>query len=889
MAGRPSLESVGNGSWRFDGAKHWYKSKDKARDARNKMYPKSKPKKTKNTSSPPPAPEPSPPAPAPSPDEGESPVQETTQQRDIRLGINKPPVESTLVSTEESVTAGYKQYAESRKEEPVVEAIIPVLVSPDVVVQPDLRDASIIDTAIPPDQLDTGDGVAPFLDSKTIEVKEPKITETVSHLGVDMTKAQFESDFPPDTQIIDVPAVVSVPEPKATLPDPETFVGIPGPGAGPAPGSLGETLVEGMDKLIEAEEKMFKSVTDPLIETGAKMVEESKSLPSEGKALEGLGMYIGGTVLKAGAAFFEGVTEIVRPGLIGEQIEFAVTVATDTAVRDQVVEVILADPFGAGAQIAGGIAGGVVAGKALGKIADVAGLEQPKSIVRLDDIDVEVKATALGMVDDVDPLTGKTTKVIQVPEVEIIPKTSTKTIPKAMSELMDAELEDLSGTVKLLGVADEGGVTVLEKIDLPEGVLDELLESKTVKVDGTLKTETILMGGDDLAVKAKELGPTIEIETSIDYGIKNAYKKLGIEEVASEIGGEPVKFGGPWLDEGVDGLLGKGQRRYDVKGVLIENVDSLDDVVDDFVTKIEPMDGKKTAWDINEQNAALKGTQDILKDGPPEVVVPSSNYWKNLLENGPTDPLPELRLKYLSEMAELVPIVKIVTETSKTSAVLPLTGGVIGVPEPSVIEEPPAYTPPASGDTPFPTGGLFTAPPEQKSGYPSVRDDSWSKFNTFETPPWAEEKTAEIPKRDIEKVDDKVKTGGGAKSIEDILGLPKEDTNPFQGLGGKFKIIDDTKPKSVQIPDITPDQDIAVEPVQTMQEKQTSSAPPFMPLINTGVSRPMAFFSKTKQGRNSRNKSILGFERRSYHLSTVDNLLGTTRDTEKKKRRFKLF
>jgi len=182
-----------------------------------------------------------------------------------------------------------------------------------------------------------------------------------------------------------------------------------------------------------------------------------------------------------------------------------------------------------------------------------------------------------------------------------------------------------------------------------------------------------------IKMDAKELGPTIDIaEETVSLpklSLKEGEKFLDDVLELTPLTKRPQKtvtFEGSWLDEGVEGVLGKGKRRYDVKGALIDTSQKLDDVDDFDIKMIEPSGGKKTPWDLPEQKAALKGTQGILKDGPPEPVTPSSQYWKKLVSDGPPDPLPELRSKYLKELVgETVPIVKIVTEASKTSAVLP--------------------------------------------------------------------------------------------------------------------------------------------------------------------------------------------------------------------------
>ena len=929
MAKRPKIVQKGPG-WTFKGAGKIFKDKGKAQKKRNKMYPKKA-------------------------DVYKRPVT-GYNVRDasgkMQAGVSEAEKKAILESGGEVINTikGKKQgyvYVETpiqpaQKQEYESVAVGEKAVDLDTVKTEDAPSPISPDTVSRQAEMASGtlDDVVQAEPKTNIIPESPP--STVSHLGITMSQEQFKSDFPPNTQIIDVPVVVSTPKPKTPLPDPESFTGIPGPGSAPAPGSLGEKAQAGMDKLIVKEETLFKSVTDPLLEKGTEMVEASKSLPLEGKALKGLGTYLGGTVLKTGAAFIEGGTEIVRPGLLREQAEFMGAMISDPEVREQVIKSILADPFGAVAQIAGGAAGGYVAGKVGGKLLDVAGFEQPKTLVRLEGIDADVKATALELVDDSDVLlTGKPSKTLQFPEVEIAPIISKKKLPKAMSEIMDVELDDLSGSGKLLGVADEGGITVLEKIDLPEGALDDLLGGKKVTVKGTLKTETMKMGSekmygvDDLVdpltgksmkiqvmddvikMDAKELGPTIDIaEETVSLpklSLKEGEKFLDDVLELTPLTKRPQKtvtFEGSWLDEGVEGVLGKGKRRYDVKGALIDTSQKLDDVDDFDIKMIEPSGGKKTPWDLPEQKAALKGTQGILKDGPPEPVTPSSQYWKKLVSDGPPDPLPELRSKYLKELVgETVPIVKIVTEASKTSAVLPFVGGASAIPKPSVV------------DTSFPKGGLYSAPPEQKSGYPIVKDDGYgAQFSTFETPPWAKEKKPGTP-----KIETELKTDLDTKPIDitrpfpveivkplpiDIT-KPKPDVKPIPGLLPfditkpkpidiikpkpidiikskpidiiKPKPIDITKPKPiidiktkpVQIPDITPIQDIFpdldIEPIHKPIQiiEPIEKRPPTPILLQRLPRRPRLPLTPVRKKRRPRipgKTPRIGWETKQYRM-----------------------
>lgn len=123
--------------------------------------------------------------------------------------------------------------------------------------------------------------------------------------------------------------------------------GIPGPGLGPASGSIGETLEQGIKKGLKYTEAPFKAITDPLRDTARILQElsiaelstkapyeppetygtkpvlpESTSLMVEKKPspAAGLGAYIGSVGLDVAAASVDVATFEVRPGLQAETL-----------------------------------------------------------------------------------------------------------------------------------------------------------------------------------------------------------------------------------------------------------------------------------------------------------------------------------------------------------------------------------------------------------------------------------------------------------------------------------------------------------------------------------------------------------------------------------------
>ncbi len=443
--------------------------------------------------------------------------------------------------------------------------------------------------------------------------------DTVTHLGIDMTRAQFEADFwgISDSEVKPYSPVQLVTD----LPDPDQFIGIPGPASARKPGSLGEKIQTIVDtKILEIEEGIIGFETGAR-KAGRQIGAEAQIALSEGDVGKALLLGTAAFSARAAVGVVEGATFLVRP------LAWEKTAGALLEGGKQVLE----NPGG----IPGGIsiwaknvahdpgsivefAGDIMAGYAIAEI--VSTISGPTSKVgRVEGVDIEVKSTTLGLVDEIDPLTGRASKALQLPESEIIPTITSKRIPRAVAELMDAELDDFRGPGKILGVADEGGVSRLEKIDVPPGVLDDLREGKTVTVDTPLGTETVGFGAekftyvDDvgdpitgrsfrvpredgvLPLEAKELGPSMEVFEDASRISKIALEgdEMVITPSADVVDG-PIKFGGPWHEDGIKGVLEPGDHRYDVKGVIMEKTPTTIDDIPDFVP-IEPGIGSKTS------------------------------------------------------------------------------------------------------------------------------------------------------------------------------------------------------------------------------------------------------------------------------------------------------
>ena len=133
---------------------------------------------------------------------------------------------------------------------------------------------------------------------------------------------------------------------------------IPGPAAGPAPGSFGEKLRNQFGipaskivrKGLEATEKPFTAVTKPIRGLGESMIEKAVRQPS----LLGTSAYLTGVGLGTVASAVDVATFTYRPGLQVETAKALGYLATDSETRKEFVKTIAKDPFKFTAEMVGG-------------------------------------------------------------------------------------------------------------------------------------------------------------------------------------------------------------------------------------------------------------------------------------------------------------------------------------------------------------------------------------------------------------------------------------------------------------------------------------------------------------------------------------------------------
>lgn len=332
-----------------------------------------------------------------------------------------------------------------------------------------------------------------------------------------------------------------------------------------------------------------------------------------------------------------------------------------TRVSESVVNAFTSDQ-GAIVQFVGGIFSGYLMSKGF------SALKGPtKTLTRLDDLDITVRSTTLD--------------INQFPEAELFPTTSMRRLPKIVSEILEPELDDLSGG-RLLGVADDGSYALLTKIDLPEGVIDDLLEGKTVDVQyrtnlledkvvtqqGTIGVENIVWGNKDF-VYVDEITSPIS-GTSILIPEKRNVLTLNAKELGGSIAipepstGKMVDFDSLWDVEGTKGILPKGKYSFDIKGIVFDSNVVLDDILDE-IQKIESTSGSKTPWAEHFQQPGY--TEPLGELG--KSLADDMDIVRNLADDIDNLSIKQgvgAELSLINELTQgVVPVSKIITEGAK--------------------------------------------------------------------------------------------------------------------------------------------------------------------------------------------------------------------------------
>jgi len=196
--------------------------------------------------------------------------------------------------------------------------------------------------------------------------------DTVTHMGIQMTREQYESDFPEET-ISDVPK----PSPftfKTTLPDPDTFVGIPGPASRPREGSIREKIQEKIDTSLQTMETAVVDFETEMYRAGREMGAEAQEAYKEEDYTEAFLKGMVAFSARTGVGIVQGASFLFRPLAWAKTGEALVLGAKDVIEHPEDVPSgiqkwagnIAIDPASI-AQFGGGIAGGYLTGSVIGE------------------------------------------------------------------------------------------------------------------------------------------------------------------------------------------------------------------------------------------------------------------------------------------------------------------------------------------------------------------------------------------------------------------------------------------------------------------------------------------------------------------------------------------
>ena len=573
--------------------------------------------------------------------------------------------------------------------------------------------------------------------------------------------------------------------------------------------------------LIKQEKWYQENVVDPIEATAQKRKQAAETAKAEGRDLEAGVSMSAYAATKAGKGFLEGLTFAVRPKAWEKAIVQTGDLITDkpqqvksdqqqgylesekVGTQTLAVEGIQADPVGFVAEAGGNILGGKVAG-------DLAGLGYDK-ITGTQKVKVtQLESVSIKDVDDFSPVNVPDSELTisqQSIKTEITPtiKTQTKRVPLGVFDDID-NMDDFLGKSPnqapgkpdtLLGTAEGQGF----KLGLNADQVDDLFKGKTVKT-GSAKGELIGVSDDYKPFVGLDDAKTNPLS---DKKLKTAYKTTG-KEMFKEFG-----EGSPFDNSPPQTTVKGSQVKMDVTGTT----KLFDDVPDEL--PIKPSAGKKSPWDLFDQQKAVKGTQKILKDGPPE---------------------PPRAPKGL------------IGESKQTT-------NLIGNTKPST-----QFTPLKTGTPTFSIGaGVGSLTKVNKSDL--ISDVDTTQIDAF--------KPKQTPKTIIgtdQNLNQGLGLGMGQGNGQDTKVTPIVIPNP--------PIV---TPIVIPIPDVIP-KPVPPKPATiTIPEEGTKPAPPIFPGVTKPKNPPKPFkpFGSTQKQRRARNP-LVGFEDRSYGLT---GLFGSSKKKKK--------
>ena len=138
-------------------------------------------------------------------------------------------------------------------------------------------------------------------------------------------------------------------------------VGLPGPAAGPKPGTLGERIGEFVGGVVARADVPFRVITETLRRKGEELEGQGLESAAKGEALVGFTQYAGSVVADTAAMAVDVATFELRPQLWAEVGRTIGGVVYDPDIREKAVEEVIKDPFRFTAVMVGGAyLGGVI-------------------------------------------------------------------------------------------------------------------------------------------------------------------------------------------------------------------------------------------------------------------------------------------------------------------------------------------------------------------------------------------------------------------------------------------------------------------------------------------------------------------------------------------------
>lgn len=618
-------------------------------------------------------------------------------------------------------------------------------------------------------------------------------------------------------------------------------------GRRPKPDSIAGKLQEKYQSVLDRPSKVLtEEITTAQEIAREKKIEQGQALTEEEALranLEGTLAYMGSWGLRAGRAYYEGLTFFVNPRAMGSTVSGIVQIARNPIVEGRkLVEYVKSDPLGVAIDLSAGYLGGATFERGISKAVDVATGTRIVEQRQLSQVAIKSKAKAIDEIGVDDIITSTTDDIAQVAQgktptvtelvFEPTVQTQRRRIPKEAIELFE---EEAKATDELLGIAIEERAKAGYRVQLSPQEIEDLLKGKSVTRQTGVKAGMVEPPSRPSYAYVDDL-TNIRGETPLQ-------KIMPVEEsdIFKELGA-----GSPYPSEPIAGYIDPYPDLYYRLKVTARSGEEYIDLTGATLPTEEVISLKGAELEDIVTSGSRVREKTPLKFEPPDETVKKYAGTGRPSEIPEPRPVSETTTKTVTRTS--TPI-RSITEVAPEATGYRYISGLLPSsrrPEPEFIERPVGIE--VEIISPISTMD-FTMIPRQDVRPEVSIEQVTPQLTKIE--PKIRDKSKDIVK-DISKdgIKDIVKTSPRQEPIETVKTIVK------------------------QIPKEQPRQITTEIPISTPRPPPTPPPRPPRPPLRNPLSQP-------KKKRKSRPRDLLGFEFRTHKLARLF-------EDDKKKKRFKL-